>query len=966
MVQLVSRFVRSEGRIRTVLGYVALLALPPLLAVIVLASKFSGLQTADAYDRAQLARHLAAGDGFVTSVVRPLSLAFKTDITRHPDLYNAPLPPLVLSFFYRLVHPSERVTAAAGLLIWILCVWLVYGLTRVWSSRAPVAAVAAFAYGVNAPAIASATQGLPYALASMSVLVAAWLALGRARGAEPETAAELPWWRVVLCGAVCALACLTHYLLVVVAIVLGAYLFATQRHGRRALGAFALGLALGLLPWMIRNLVVVYRPLFSLYWYEALTNTSSYPGESVWRVFPAPQSPLAFVLTHPRQALHKVFVGFAEFRGAAFTVVDPLVAFLFVASLFSTTLGLRWRQLAGLVAAGIVLTILGGCLLRPEPALLVAWLPLVCVVAAAQLAHWIENNVSHFTFPGIEITFPRSKESARRHEPPRRRQLGRFSLPPRVARVFAYAAVLLVVAYPLAAYIALAHPTPVGWIHTSFRPLAFWVPEDAAVMTDQPAMAAWYTDRPCVWLFQHEQELVKLERVLRPVHAVTVTSAVLQMPAEERGDWWSWIVAPRGVYRGMAPAERVPPNTMLRMRVAAERPPEIDEARQQVAREPNSSDAHTHLAAEYLKHDWLHDASGEFRDAIRLDPQNAEAVMGLWQVAARLNDTSDALLLAQRANQSNPNDPDTLVALGEAARAFEQGLTARPQDPWLLLSAALCQAKLKHWDKAEQYSRRAAADVPNAITPRLMLGSLYLDQGLIEQAAAEFERLAAEQPNNAIVHEALGRTRRAQGRLPEALDELETAQRLRSRWIAPWLNAGDVQMRLGQYDAAERSFVKALQISPRSLAAALGLIQTLAAQGNIDRAIEQCEKSLQTFPNQPLLLNNIAFFYAEQGRNLNRAIEMAEQLVNSFPNEAVMRDTLGWVYHRAGRHEQAVAQLQRAAALAPLSARTQLHLGQALLAAGRRAEAGDALRTALARGLAGADKAEAERLLTTL
>src|ERR1043166_2240397 len=146
MAQLVSRFVRSEGRIRTVLGYVALLALPPLLAVIVLASKFTGLQTADAFDRAQLARHLAAGDGFVTSVVRPLSLAFKPDITPHPDLYNAPLPPLVLSAFFRLIHPSERVTAVAGLLIWILCVWLVYGLTWLWSSRAPVAAVAAFAY----------------------------------------------------------------------------------------------------------------------------------------------------------------------------------------------------------------------------------------------------------------------------------------------------------------------------------------------------------------------------------------------------------------------------------------------------------------------------------------------------------------------------------------------------------------------------------------------------------------------------------------------------------------------------------------------------------------------------------------------------------------------------------------------------------------------------------------------------
>src|SRR5579859_2005991 len=672
MAQHLSRFVRSEGRIRTVLGYVALLALPPLLAVVILASKFSGWRTAEAFDRAQLARHLAVGDGFVTSVIRPLSLRFNADISRHPDLYNAPLQPLVLSFFYRVVHPSERVTAVAGLLIWILSVWLVYGLVRVWSARGPVAGIAAFAYGANAAVVISAAQGLPYVLASMMVLLGAWLALGHLRGGEPETAAELPLWRAFLCGVACALACLTHYLLIVAAIVLGIYLGTTQRRGHRKLGMFALGFIVAVLPWMIHNIIVVHRPLFSLYWYEMLTDTASYPGESVWRMLSAPR-PLVFVFTHPREMFHKVFVGFAEMRGAIFGVVDPIVAFLFVVSLFSAAVSRRWRWLATLVTAGIALTILGGCLLRPDPALLVAWLPLVCLVAAVQLTYWIEDNVvGHVTFPGIEIKFPRSKSAIRRHEPPVRKCWGRFTLAPKVARTLAYAAVVMMMGYPLVAYIELTHSTPVTSIQASFRPLAFWLPPNAAIMTDQPAFATWYAEHPCIWLFQREEELAKLERVLRPVEAMAVTPAVLQMPAAERGDWWSWVIAPRGIYRGMSPAEHMPLNTMLRMRTVTEKPPEIEAARTEVAQASNSSEAHTRLATEYLKHDWLHDASEEFRTAIRLDPQDAEAVMGLWQVAARLNDTSDALLLAQRANQLNPNDPNALVALGEAARAFEQ------------------------------------------------------------------------------------------------------------------------------------------------------------------------------------------------------------------------------------------------------------------------------------------------------
>jgi hypothetical protein len=85
-------------------------------------------------------------------------------------------------------------------------------------------------------------------------------------------------------------------------------------------------------------------------------------------------------------------------------------------------------------------------------------------------------------------------------------------------------------------------------------------------MTDQPAAVAWYTQRPAVLLCQREEELAQFERVVGPIDALVVTSAIGQLPAQERGDWWQWIAAPRGVYRGLAPAAQMPPNTLLRVR----------------------------------------------------------------------------------------------------------------------------------------------------------------------------------------------------------------------------------------------------------------------------------------------------------------------------------------------------------------------------------------------------------------
>lgn len=964
MPPTVFRYVRSEGRVRTLLGHIALLVGPAVIALLMLAAKWQGLQTPRAIDQAQLARHLAEGDGFTTSAILPASLAFHANPTNHPDLYNAPVSPVVLSVFFRIIHPSDRVVAAAGAALWMASIWLTYLVARAWC-RPAAAGVAALLYGVSVSALNAALQGQPYVVASAFTLLAAWLALGHLPGHDAEPGpAELPVRRAARCGVASALAFLSHYQLVVVPVVLGAFIALTQRQSRRNILAFAAGFVALVGPWFVRNLVAG-GPVFGLYWYETLAGTGDYAGDSVWRSLARPPNPVVFAVTNPLQMLRKIVVGFSQYRGAALDIVDPIVAFLVLAALFGAMLSRRWRWLAGLVAVGVAFTVLAGCVLRPEPLLLIAWVPVLAVVAGVQLTTWVDDHVRRFSFGELFEALPGAKPpspagpAGHAKSPPAPRYV-----PTRVMRLLVYAGLVALLAYPLAYYLTRTTPATASRLRASFRPLEAWLPENALVMSDQPALVAWYAERNAIALLQREDDLAKLERAGAGIEAVLVTAGIQQTPPAERGDWWSWVAAARGVFRGLAVAPRSPPGTVLRMRGAGKQPAEIGDRREEVARNPDSAEARVALASACLANDYLRDAAENFRRAIQLDPQSAESVMGLWQVAARLNDVADAIPLALRANQLSLADPNAPALLGEAARAFEQGLAARPNDPWLLLNAALCQAKLKRWDRAESYSRRAAEVVPHAITPRLMLASLYLDQGLIDRAAVAFEKLAEEQPGNALVHEALGRTRRAQGRLPEALDELAAAQRLRPDWLPPWLNAGDVQLRLQQYDEAGRAFAKALQIAPRSLPAALGLMQSHAARGDFDRAIEQCEQSLQVFPDNPLLLNNLAFYLTQKGRSLDRAIEIAQRLVAGYPNNAVMRDTLGAALLTAGRAQDAISQLKQAVALAPNAAGTRLHLAQALAAGGQRVEAGEAARAALLLGLPAAEKAEAQKLAT--
>src|SRR6185503_7984775 len=126
------RFVELERPYRLLLGYSVLVLAPLALLLLVMAGKFQGLSSPGGWDQAQIARHVAAGDGFATSLLRPLSLAIRPSIERHPDLSNAPGYPLLLAGVFSLGEPSDRAVAVTGLALWVISVWLTFLIAHRW------------------------------------------------------------------------------------------------------------------------------------------------------------------------------------------------------------------------------------------------------------------------------------------------------------------------------------------------------------------------------------------------------------------------------------------------------------------------------------------------------------------------------------------------------------------------------------------------------------------------------------------------------------------------------------------------------------------------------------------------------------------------------------------------------------------------------------------------------------------
>ena len=108
---------------------------------------------------------------------------------------------------------------------------------------------------------------------------------------------------------------------------------------------------------------------------------------------------------------------------------------------------------------------------------------------------------------------------------------------------------------------------------------------------------------------------------------------------------------------------------------------------------------------------------------------------------------------------------------------------------------------------------------------------------------------------------------------------------------------------------------------------------------NWPAAEEDLRRALELSPDQPFVLNYIAYSYIEMGINFEEAQAMIEKAVEGMPSNGYITDSLGWVLYRVGKFEEAVAPMERAVELLPVDPIVNDHLGDVLWMVGRKLEA---------------------------
>jgi len=195
---------------------------------------------------------------------------------------------------------------------------------------------------------------------------------------------------------------------------------------------------------------------------------------------------------------------------------------------------------------------------------------------------------------------------------------------------------------------------------------------------------------------------------------------------------------------------------------------------------------------------------------------------------------------------------------------------------------------------------------PDASTILINLGTVYWDQGMVDEADSAWKRSLAIDPDNGIVLNNLGMVAGKKKQYAEAVKFFQRAMELKPDSVDPHLNLGRAYRVMGLAGPAESQLREALALSPLDSRVRNELGQLLVSQGRAEEAEDQFRASIRSEPNV-VAYDFLGMLDIRRGavREAERDFQAALALDASDSNAHF---GLGYIYKAAGRGADALSQ----------------------------------------------------------
>lgn len=395
-------------------------------------------------------------------------------------------------------------------------------------------------------------------------------------------------------------------------------------------------------------------------------------------------------------------------------------------------------------------------------------------------------------------------------------------------------------------------------------------------------------------------------------------------------------------------------------------------------------------------------ARSRYQSALETHPTNAAVMVALAKLYVQEGEAKQALDLLEKARTTDEKALEPRLILskyylneGQAEKALvyaNEALKASPQSSLALLAAGQAQlaaGKLV----AVQTLTNLAESLPGSPNVHYYLAEAQARFGDMAGTRRSLQKVLVLQSDHRLAMRALGRLELREGdteaalkisnslkeKFPEAVTgyvlegdvlmaKKETKAALKAYQAVP-VNAKDSEVVLkisrahrvlGDTTASYGVLREWLEQYPDELTVHFALALQYMADGKKDSAISHYEQVLERQPENPAVLNDLAWLYYERGDK--NALELAEKAYRIDPDNPAIQDTYGWILVQTGKVESGLIALEQAISNLPNSLDIRYHFAAALARAGDKARAREELNLALQSDKPFSERASAEAL----